>query len=265
LLKNRKMMLKRSLIIVLCILCFCSFTKPETWGKTGHRSTAQIANDYLKNRTKRKIKKLLDGKSLALVSTYADEIKSDPSMKEYSKWHYINIPEGKRYVEVKDEMGPNLISALQNCVKKLKDDSTPKTKKRFYLKMLVHLVGDLHQPLHLGHEKNRGGNDIELEWFGEETNLHRVWDSNMIDSYQMSYTELAINQKDISRRERKKMQEGDFVAWMKQTQKLTKKVYNSAEDGDRLYYDYMEEWFPTVHLQLQKGGVRLAKVLNSVF
>lgn len=257
--------MKKSLILAIGLLCLCSFTKPAYWGKTGHRSTAEIADSYLKKSAKKKIEKLLDGKSLALISTYGDEIKSDPSMDKYRKWHYINIPEGKTYDEVKDDMGPNIITALRLCEKKLTDDSTPRKKKQFYLKMLVHLMGDLHQPMHIGHSKDRGGNDIKLKWFGEDTNLHRVWDSDMIQSYRMSYSELAKNKKKLTKDEIGKLKKGDFVSWMKETQHITKKAYNSVSPDDSLSYDYMEKWFPTVRQQLQRGGVRLAKVLNKIY
>lgn len=257
--------MKKSLILAIGLLCLCSFTKPAYWGKTGHRSTAEIADSYLKKSAKKKIEKLLDGKSLALISTYGDEIKSDPSMDKYRKWHYINIPEGKTYDEVKDDMGPNIITALRLCEKKLTDDSTPRKKKQFYLKMLVHLMGDLHQPMHIGHSKDRGGNDIKLKWFGEDTNLHRVWDSDMIQSYRMSYSELAKNKRKLTKDEIGKLKKDDFVSWMKETQHITKKAYNSVSPDDSLSYDYMEKWFPTVRQQLQRGGVRLAEVLNKIY
>ncbi|HLS30000.1 MAG TPA: S1/P1 nuclease, partial [Flavobacteriaceae bacterium] len=142
--------MRKYLILITLLTGLVTFANAPQWGKTGHRTTAEIADQYLTDKTKAAITDLLDGYSTAFVSTYADEIKSDRNFDEYSAWHYINIPEGKTYVEVKDDLGPNIISAIKKAKKGLKDPTTPREKKQFYLKMLIHLIGDLHQPLHIG-------------------------------------------------------------------------------------------------------------------
>jgi hypothetical protein len=131
--------------------------------------------------------------------------------------------------------------------------------------MLIHLIGDLHQPLHLGLQEDRGGNDIEADWFGEESNLHKIWDSEMIDSYGMSYTEMASNRYVLTPAEIKYYAEGHLLDWVRDIRKLTKKVYGSAEQRERLGYKYMYEWYDTLNLQLHIAGIRLAKVLNEIY
>lgn len=155
--------------------------------------------------------------------------------------------------------------AIRKCVEILKDHRTSREDQEFYLKMLVHFVGDLHQPLHAGRGEDKGGNDIQVRWFNEGTNLHRVWDSNMINSYQMSYTELADNQSYLSPKKRKKMASGSFEDWMYESKALALEIYASAEVGEKLGYRYMYDWFPVVREQLQKGGVRLARILNDIY
>ncbi|SHJ08602.1 S1/P1 Nuclease [Mesonia phycicola] len=235
------------------------------WGKNGHRTTAKIAEGYLKKKTIRKIEKLLDGESLALISNFGDDIKSDPAYKKFSRWHYVNIPSNKTYEEVKDELGENLIWAIEECVSKLKEDKTSREDKQFYLKMLVHLIGDLHQPLHVGRAEDKGGNAIEVKWFNKKSNLHRVWDSEMIESFDMSYSDLAINQEELSKKEIKAIKQGSVVDWARDSQILAQKVYQSVEENNSLYYSYMYTWFSQVRTQLQKGGIRLATVLNDIF
>lgn len=258
--------MKKLFVLLLVANIFSvSASAAFNWGKTGHRSTAQIATTYLKNRTQRKIKKILNGKSLALISTYGDEIKSDPQYRKYSKWHYMDIPEGKTYAEVMDLHEPNLVYSIRKCVSKLKDDNTSIENQQFYLKMLVHLVGDLNQPLHVGHSSDHGGNDIKVKWFGKNTNLHRVWDSDMINSYRMSYSELASNQAELTEKQLKAIQDGNVSDWIKESRALARKVYGSAKNGDYLGYDYMYHWVPVMREQLQKGGVRLAKILNEIY
>lgn len=259
----------KHLILSFCLLAFITAEAAPLstfdWGRNGHRTTAQIAQNHLKGRAERKINKILKGKSLALISTFGDDIKSDSRYLKYSKWHYINIPAGKNYADVKDSIGENLIWAVRECETKLKDKKTSSENQRFYLKMLVHLIGDLHQPLHVGHGYDRGGNDIKLEWFGGQTNLHRVWDSDMIDSYKMSYTELAENEQQLTKKQRQAIQSGTLLDWIKESQVLAEKVYASVEEGDHLKYKYMYNWFPVVREQLQKGGVRLAEILNEIY
>jgi len=256
------------------LLLFCVFlisassiaNNDDVWGATGHRATGKIAENHLTKKAKRKIDKLLQGESLAFVSTYADEIKSD--RKKYGKfytWHYVNMPLNAQYKDVDKNPKGDLITGIRECVKVLKDKKSSIEDKRFYLKMLVHLVGDLHQPMHIGQKEDKGGNTIQVQWHGKGTNLHRVWDENMISGWKMSYIELANNAKDLSKEQIKSLQKGDVIDWMKDTHKLTKKVYGSVKSGDKLRYRYSYDYFPIVREQLQKGGLRLAKLLNDIF
>ena len=254
-------------VLFACLFFICApFSASEVeWGKTGHRTTGEIAEIHLKNRTKRKIDQLLNDQSLALVSTFGDDIKSDPRYRKYSPWHYVNIPFGKTYAEAEKNPKGDLITGIKTCIAVLKDENSAREEKVFHLKMLVHFMGDLHQPMHFGLKEDKGGNDFQVRWFGKGSNLHRVWDSDMLNSYQMSYTELAENRAELSKEELKKMRSGSLMDWAKEAHQLTEKIYESAEIGEKLGYRYMYDWFPTVREQLQKGGVRLAKVLNEIF
>src|SRR5690625_4031461 len=205
--------MKKSIVFLALFCGLLSFANAPQWGKTGHRATAEIADDYLTEKAKKAIAELLDGDSPALVSTFADEVKSDRAYDEYNVWHYINIPEGKTYEDVKDNKDPNIIWAINKVKKGLKDPAVSKEKKQFYLKMLIHMIGDLHQPMHIGRPEDLGGNKIIVFWFGDASNLHKVWDSEMLDSYKMSYTELAKNQKRLSKKEIKAIQKGNVENW----------------------------------------------------
>ena len=119
------------------------------------------------------------------------------------------------------------------------DANTSKEDKAFYLKLLVHFIGDLHQPMHVGRAEDKGGNDMQVRWFDNGTNLHAVWDSKMIDSFDMSYTELASNTSEISKEQVAELQKGTIVDWVNDTHIYAKKVYGSAETGENLRYDYM--------------------------
>ncbi len=131
--------------------------------------------------------------------------------------------------------------------------------------MLVHLIGDLHQPMHVGRLDDKGGNDIQVKWFNRGSNLHQVWDSNMINDFGMSYTELASNLPPLSKTQRNVVLKGDIYDWLEESQDLANEIYVSVEMGQKLYYRYSYVWFDTVEMQLEKGGLRLAKLLNGLF
>jgi hypothetical protein len=119
--------------------------------------------------------------------------------------------------------------------------------------------------MHVGLAGDRGGNDIKVQWQFRDTNLHSVWDSKMIDAFGMSYTEMANNADYLTRNQVKAIQKGSVVDWVNETQQLTQEVYASVNEGDHLRYEYSYKYFNMVRSQLQKGGIRLAKVLNDLF
>ena len=239
-------------------------TKPA-WGPTGHRATGKIAEKHLTKKAKRQINELLKGESLAFVSTYGDEIKSDKKYNDFYTWHYVNMPLDSRYEDSEKNPKGDLVTGINKCISILKDDTSSLEDKSFYLKMLVHLTGDLHQPMHIGRKEDKGGNTIQVQWFGRGTNLHRVWDANMIEEWNMSYLELADNAEDLSKLQVKAIQEGTIIDWVHDTHKLSKIAYASVEIGENLKYRYSYDHFSTVRKQLQKSGIRLAKLLNDIF
>ena len=252
------------LVAFLITISTVNASNPK-WGPTGHRTIGEIAEGYLTAKTKRKITEILDGQSLALVSTFADDIKSDKRYNEFYTWHYINMPFDVKYEEADKNPKGDLVTGIAKCKEVILDKNSTKEEKAFYVKMLVHLIGDMHQPMHVGRSEDKGGNTIQVQWFGEGTNLHSLWDSKLIESYNMTYTELAKNADKLTKDQVKYLQKGSIEDWVNETQQLAIKTYASAEVGEKLGYQYMYNNFGLVRSQLQKGGIRLAKVLNELF
>lgn len=197
------------------------------WGPNGHRIVAQIAENHLTPTAKKTILQILDRRSLARVSTFADEIRADETS-DFSALHFVNIPDGLTYAQAPKNPKGDVITAIQSSVDKLTSQSTSKDEKAFYLKMLVHFVGDIHQPLHAGYPNDKGGNACMVVWFGRMVNLHSVWDSGMIDSAKLSYSEYS------------KFLEGesnasDLVSWQKDN--VLTWVEESRQELHRLYPD----------------------------
>ncbi len=256
--------MKKILFLLLFSVQF-SFGNSIFWSKTGHRAIGKVAQEELSGRTRRAMDKLLDGQSIASISNFADEIKADRRFREFSAWHYVNIPPDKDYSDFEPSKYGDLVVGIQKCISMVKNDKNTKEDRVFYLKMLVHLIGDLHQPMHVGRVEDKGGNDIQVQWFGNGSNLHRVWDSNMINDYGLSYTELAISLPELDKKEKRAIQNGTVLDWVEESQEIANKLYESVEVGEKLAYRYSYTWWGTVESQLQKGGLRLAKVLNELF
>lgn len=255
-------------IILALISLFYSlnaFGNLPVWSKTGHRIVGEIASNYLNRKARRTIEDLLEGRSIAYVSNFADEIKSDPRYDKYYPWHYVNYPLDKDYSEITPDPSGDVVAGIATCIRILEDDQRSRADRIFFLKMLIHLVGDIHQPLHAGRKEDKGGNTIQVRWFGRGSNLHRVWDRELIDNNEMSYTELAASLSKIGRRERMEQQAGDVYDWVEESHAIAGEIYSSVSAGEKLGYSYSYQYWATVERQLRKGGLRLAKVLNEIF
>ena len=253
-----------ALILLFCFNSLMFANTNPVWGKTGHRVVGAIADEYIKPSTKRALKQLLDHESLALVSTYADEIKSDERFDKFKPWHYVNMPLNSSYEASEKNPEGDLVTGIVYCKSIITDANSSKEDKAFYLRMLIHLIGDLHQPMHIGLKSDRGGNDLLVEWKSSPSNMHRVWDTDLIEDFGMSYSELADNRPFFTKQEVKSIQKGSTLDWVAETHVLTKQIYASAQTGDNLGYRYTYAYFGIVKTQLHKAGIRLAQVLNDI-
>ena len=256
----------RKLLLILSIIILSSFAEVTAWGKIGHRTIGEIAQRQLSLTAEQRINEILNGQSLAVVSTWADEMRSNSEFDNFSKWHYINLPIDKEYdeIEVKQE---NVIMIIDRAVAILKSPSADKKMKSFYLKYLVHMVGDLHQPLHTGREEDWGGNKIKVNFKGRKgadniTNLHDLWDAGIIDDYKMSYTEYA--DKLINQFKNTPIEQGNTLEWSKESHSYVPKIYETKE-GSYLSYDYVYENLPIIDKRVYQAGIRLGNLLNEIF
>lgn len=234
------------------------------WGKTGHRVVGEVAADYLTRRARRAVDRVLGPESLAIASTWMDEIKSDSAYDHTHDWHWVTIPDGMRYEETEKNPNGDLIRTLERLVAELKAGDLSPGREARHLKMLIHLVGDIHQPLHVGTGEDRGGNEAEVQWFSEPSNLHRVWDSEMIDDSKLSYTELTRAVNHPGKAEIRRWQASTVRDWAYESMELREEVYDLPEER-RLGYRYTFENWDLLQRQLLKAGVRLAGVLNDIY
>ncbi|MBL6607047.1 MAG: S1/P1 nuclease [Flavobacteriaceae bacterium] len=258
-----KTLLNCLLVSFFGISLYASVPSPD-WGVTGHRTVGAIAQANLKPKVAKIVDELLGGQSLAFVSTYADEIRSDAQYDKFAPWHYVNFPFDSAYGDHPVNEDGDVIQGIEYCVSVLKDEGKSREERAFYLKMLVHLVGDLHQPLHVGQADDRGGNRFYVKWFNESTNLHRLWDTQLIEHYNMSYTELAENQDRLGKGQIKAIQEASLMDWVNQSRTLCLDIYEHTEPDQKLSYPYAYQYTNVIRRQLQQAGLRLAALLNEV-
>tara|TARA_B100000315_G_scaffold95058_1_gene87324 strand:+ start:7032 stop:7787 length:756 start_codon:yes stop_codon:yes gene_type:complete len=232
------------------------------WGKTGHRIVGYIAEQFLTENARQGVTYILGNTSLSMVSTWADEIKSDPEWDHAYDWHWTTVPDGEQFKEGKQS--GRAVEKVQEFLTLLKSGSGTQSENEIALKFLVHLVGDLHQPLHVGNGTDRGGNDVNVKWFGKSTNLHAVWDTEMINHQKLGYTEygdyLLLKLADEKKLEWMKVNVFDIIS---ESQKWRNQAYKY--DNDNLQWDYFFQNKTLLELRLLQGGIRLAGMLNRVF
>lgn len=255
-------------VIALAIFMYFPL-QSMAWGLLGHRVVGQIAESYLNKKANNEIKKILGNESMAMASNWADFIKSEPKYNYLSNWHYINLPAGLSSEQLDYALERDTVTDAYTKIlflsAELRNKFLDQDKKVFYLKLLIHLVGDLHQPMHTGRFEDLGGNKVQLTWFGQNTNLHRVWDSDLIDSQELSYTEYARSINFINRSQLHFLQSEGAALWVKDSYRISEKIYSNVKPGDKLSYRYIYDYIEIANQQLLKGGVRLAGLLNNIF
>lgn len=235
-----------------------------SWGATGHRVVGEIATAHLTKKAKKEITRILGNETLTHVSNWMDDIKSDKSYDSLKPWHYTTIPDGMTYDQTEVNPKGDVVGGINFLVKALKTDDLSAQLELDYLRILVHLVGDIHQPLHVGNGTDKGGNDVKVEWFWESSNLHRVWDSGMIESMQLSFSELTAKINHPTKDQITNWQSSSVYDWAHEAMTFRSQIYDLPENT-KINYEYRYINWSTLESQLLKAGVRLAGLLNEIY
>lgn len=240
------------------------------WGETGHRAAGAIAQARLSDEAAAEVRRLLEGQTLADASTWADQVRRDPAYRWSAPLHYINGPrDGEDLNRERDCPDGNcVVGAVDTYTALLADTSKPDQERAEALRWLIHFVQDLHQPLHGGFADDRGGNSIRVTFMGEPTNLHRLWDSGLIeadcpDGWEVVATKIALRIDD--RLEAEAAVSTDPLIWADESYDYTRlHLYPDAADADTLGKAYLEAHIDTVYDRLAHASIRLADLLNRV-
>ncbi|WP_107656806.1 S1/P1 nuclease [Nocardia suismassiliense] len=267
-------MFGRAAVASACALAAILLSVPpaaNAWGVQGHNTTGAIADLRLTAAARDEVGRLLAGEpdpTLAGVANWADEVRAnDPELGKISApWHYVNIGENGCVYDpaVNGNNGQNVIEALRRQTATLADRSRPVADRGQALKFIVHVVGDIHQPMHAGFARDRGGNEVKVQYLGRSTNLHSVWDSRMLDTRHASDAEelqrlLALPAPDLPPTQ----PDTDPIRWAEDSCRVleTPGVYPASPTiGD----EYTRQFLPIAETRLRRAGELLGRLVNAV-
>jgi hypothetical protein len=254
-------------MVLVLLLILTAPASVLAWGPNGHRVVGRIAANHLTAEAAFAVASLIGPESLDQVSTWADDIRNDPNwqppLKNPSPWHYISIDDQETLETTARDPNGDVLEAIGRFSGVLRDPQATRPAKQEALRFLVHFVGDVHQPLHVGRRADRGGNTVEVTLFGEQTNLHSVWDSGLIESEKLSFSELAAFIDHPTLEELRTWPSSAPAEWVRESKAARDRVYKIGEG--KLGYQYAFDNMPLIKRRLLQGGVRLAGLLNSIF
>lgn len=264
----------------------------SAWGLRGHRIVARIAENHLSEAARSKVKELLGEDTLTKVANEADSYRSDAKWKCAAPLHYASIEDADTYLKSGKSTDGDIVRALVYFEDTMRDKKNSKAARTNALKWLVHLVGDIHQPLHVGRSCDRGGNSVKVNWFKTKSNLHKVWDSQFINHEDLSFSEYAEQLDKIDAKTISRLEASTYLDWAAESQALRAQLYTClAKDGccatkgkcktettvfgacsqdaqdfsANLEFAYVEQNRELLNRQLLRAGIRLANLLNRIF
>ena len=230
---------------------------------------AQVAENNLSLNAKKKVHKLVNGRSLATVSVWADIIKVFPRWSHTKPWHFVELADDQDYSSIEHSHEGNVVTAITELTRVLENPKSALNEKKYALILLVHFVGDIHQPLHIGRPGDRGGNEIKIIFEDKKTNLHHLWDSILISKVPMSHKRYAEFLESYFYLDLPYYSSGfPFDQIIFESIDSRKYIYNF---GNNLYEPikldtaYFDRNLTLMNIQLLKGGKRLAALLNHIF
>ena len=236
------------------------------WGQKGHDVVAYIAECHLTPQAASRVTAALGGHSLVYYANWMDNASHTDEYRYTLPWHYANIDEGYTFATMPRNPEGDIVSALEMIIGSLERGGLSAEQEELYLRMLIHFMGDLHCPMHAGRKSDRGGNDLPLWYFSKSTNLHTIWDTDLVESaHRWSYTEWQREIDRVSASEQGSIVCGTPVDWLQETASVCAGIYADTPQGFRVSYDYIAKYTPVIEHQFLRAGLRLAALLNRIY
>jgi hypothetical protein len=231
------------------------------WGSKGHKLVARIATTQLKPAVKDSLSLYLDKMNLEDAATWMDDVRGDHTYDYQTTWHYIDMDKGTTY---SDTSTNNAVWAIHKAIHEIENrGSYSKLEIATDIKILFHLVGDIHQPLHAAYPADQGGNKVIVYIDQTSSNLHRVWDTNILEDYILPQPLTWTNLSKYSPEEIAQMKDTSVVDWMNESRSYLDQAYDFKHDI--ITKQYIEANKPVIEKRLLFAGVRLGRLLNRLF
>ena len=252
--------MKRKLLVVILLLSVSYPSLTFAWGRRGHTLVAQIAVSFLDSPEQKRLQKYLGDMTMEQAGNWMDEIKSEHRYDFMKPWHYVNVEQGKTYEATKEE---NVINQLSRVINELEHKENMKNDDiRKDLLIAFHLTGDLHQPLHVGYGTDKGGNDLHVKYKNNSTNLHHVWDSDIIDGEHITLSDCINRLKTYDKEQIAMLSVINVETWMRQPRSQLTSVYNFKDDN--IDDAYIQKNKKVIEDDLLTAGIRLSALLKIV-
>jgi hypothetical protein len=239
-------------------------TPAHAWGAKGHQMVALIAERHLTEQARERLKQLLPKNgTLEQAATWPDRVRK--IMPQMDPLHYVDVRRGSSYYdrEIDCPQRNCIVEAINWYLQVLKSPQSPLAEKQIALNYIVHLVGDLHQPLHVGFLDDLGGTKTKVTFNGKEQTLHELWDSGIVNTENGSARVMANRlDQQFGADERKTWQAGTPKEWANESIALTTKYVYPLPESHEISEEYAKRALPILHKRLAQGGVRLAWLLN---
>jgi nuclease S1 len=261
------------IVALALLIALQSATPAWAWGRLGHRVISRLAKQHMTEKARDAIAELLEpNETIADASTWTDEHRRE--LPKTAPWHYVDVPLDEPKYDAKwsadDPKHGCVVDKINEFRMTLKDTSKSVEDRRFALRFLIHCVEDM--PMHVGDNKDRGGNDTQIRFFDRGMNMHSLWDSGMIervsreeDYWVKELTVLPSSQTPDT------TATGTVEDWATESLLAAREAYvdpatgQRVKSGDKLGLDYLNKNLPVVKERMYLAGIRLAKVLNECF
>ncbi|MDF3982467.1 S1/P1 nuclease [Luteibacter sp. PPL201] len=259
---------RRTIAALVALALTASAGTVQAWGDIGHRIVAELAWRQLDPAARAEVQRLLkaDGDdSLPDIASWPDKLRDMPGKEDLGKatgpLHYVNFPSNCRYDAPGGADARNVVGGLEKYVAILGDRHKSDAERAEALKFVVHFVGDVHQPLHAGNRDDKGGNDYQVQFDGKGTNLHRVWDSQMLYTTGLKWDAYADKLAAEGPVKLPRTQANPYVQWAEESCSIVARP-GFYPNGHSIDGAYVATYLPVAETRLREAGERLADLLN---
>lgn len=245
----------------------CLPSVAQAWGPSAHRIAAEVMGDFLCTAARDEVEAMTRDMPLAELVVWPDGIRDTPTWAHTRDWHYMNVPDDLPVqADTRPESG-RILAAIRDNLALLPEGRTDPQRRRQALAFVLHLVVDLHQPLHVGRAGDRGGNSVRVQFDGRETSLHRLWDSGLLYSIGLRTEDHASAVRALAVGAGAHWAQGTLEDWADESRRLRPWVYDfdARRQVPVISRRYAETGRQLTVLRLAQGSVRSAQLLNAVW